>query len=261
MTARRRIGAHIPSTELFDAAKARGADVVQIFLGDPQKWTKPEVLFEGGASALREAAEAADVQLYVHAPYILNVASTNNRTRIPSRKLLQQTVTLAGEIGAKGVIVHGGHVTKGEEPQAGLDNWRKAMDRLEPGAPVLIENMAGGEHGMTRTLEMLGRLFETLEGTDAGFCLDTCHAHAGGIDLTLGTEQIVDATGRIDLVHVNDSLGEFDSGQDRHANLGNGTIGAETIAKVVAESGAPAVCETKPDGQEADIAFLREHVK
>ena len=261
MAARRRIGAHIPSTELFDAAKARGADVVQIFLGDPQAWTKPEVLFDGGAVALREAAEAADVELYVHAPYIINVASTNNRIRIPSRKLLQQTVTLAAEVGAKGVVVHGGHVTKGEEPQAGLDNWRKAMERLEPGAPVLIENMAGGEHGMTRTLEMLGRLFETLDGTDAGFCLDTCHAHAGGIDLTLGVQQVLDATGRIDLVHVNDSKGEFGSGQDRHANLGDGTIGAEVIAKVVTEAGAPAVCETKPEGQTADIAYLREHTK
>src|SRR6478735_7398187 len=229
MASPRRIGAHIPSTELFDAAKARGADVAQIFLGDPQAWTKPEVLFEGGATALRDAAEAADVELYVHAPYVINVASTNNRIRIPSRKLMQQTVTLAAEVGAKGVIVHGGHVTKDDPVEAGLDNWRKAMERLEPGAPVLIENTAGGDHAMARTLEMLGRLFTTLDGLDTGFCLDTCHAHAAGIDL----------------VHVNDSKGEFGSGQDRHANLGDGTIGAETIAAVVAESGAPGVCETK----------------
>jgi deoxyribonuclease-4 len=257
MTQRRRIGAHIPSTELFDAAKARGADAAQIFLGDPQKWTKPEVLFEGGATALREAAEAADVDLYVHAPYIINVASSNNRIRIPSRKLLQQTVTLAGEVGAKGVIVHGGHVTKDEEPQIGLDNWVKAMERLEPGAPVLIENTAGGNHAMARTLEMLGRLFHALDGLDAGFCLDTCHAHAAGIDLTKGVGQILEATGRIDLVHVNDSLGEFGSGQDRHANIGDGTIGAETIGAVVKESGAPGICETRPEGQAQDIEFLR----
>src|SRR6478752_9356495 len=258
MTARRRIGAHIPSTELFDAAKARGADVVQIFLGDPQGWKKPEVLFDGGASALREAAEAADVELYVHAPYIINVASSNNRIRIPSRKILQQTVTLAAEIGAKGVVVHGGHVTKGEEPEVGLDNWRKAMERLEPGAPVLIENTAGGDHAMARTLDMLGRLFETLDGTDTGFCLDLCHAHAAGIPLGDGVQQILDATGRIDLVHVNDSKGEFGSGQDEHANIGDGTIGADVIAAAVVESGAPGICETKPEGQAEDIAILRK---
>src|SRR6478752_3155294 len=197
MASRRRLGAHIPSTELFDVAKERGADVVQIFLGDPQGWKKPEVLFDGGADALREAAEAADVQLYVHAPYILNVASTNNRIRIPSRKLLQQTVTLAGEIGA-------------------------------------------------------------LDGIDTGFCLDLCHAHAAGIPLGDGVKQILDATGRIDLVHVNDSKGEFGSGQDEHANIGDGTIGEDVIAAAVVESGAPGICETKPEGQAEDIAILRK---
>jgi len=260
MATTRRLGAHVGPDDLFDGAKARGADAVQIFLGDPQAWSKPEVLFDGGAAALRDAAAAADVDIYVHAPYVINVASSNNRIRIPSRKLMQQTVTLAADVGAKGVVVHGGHVTKDEQPEVGLINWRKAMERLEPGAPVFIENTAGGDHAMARTLEMLGRLFEALDGLDAGFCLDTCHAHAGGIDLTLGVKQILDATGRIDLVHVNDSKGAFGSGQDRHANLGDGTIGADVIAAVVSESGAPGICETKPDGQPADLAFLREHV-
>lgn len=261
MTARRRLGAHVTPDDLFDGAKARGADVVQIFLGDPQSWDRPEVLFDGGAAALRAAAEQADVDLYVHAPYVINVASTNNRIRIPSRKLLQQTVTLAAEVGAKGVVVHGGHVTKDDAPEVGLDNWRKAMERLEPGARVLIENTAGGDHAMARTLEMLGRLFDTLDGLGAGFCLDTCHAHAAGIALGDGVAQFTDATGGIDLVHVNDSKGAFGSGQDRHANLGEGTIGAEVIAAVVSASGAPGICETRLEGQAEDIAYLREHVR
>jgi deoxyribonuclease-4 len=261
MAAHRRIGAHLPNDpDLFDTAVERGADVVQIFLGDPQAWTKPFVPFEGGAEGLVAAAAAADVDVYVHAPYVINVASTNNRIRIPSRKLLAQHAAGAAAIGAKGLVVHGGHLNAADDPDIGVDNWRKAMERLEPGAPVLIENTAGGDHAMARTLEMLGRLFHTLEGLDAGFCLDTCHAHAAGIDLAKGVGQVVEATGRIDLVHVNDSKGEFGSGQDRHANLGDGTIGAETIAAVVAESGAPGICETKPEGQAADIAFLRAHL-
>jgi len=259
-TQTRRLGVHCSQEELFDEVKARGADAVQIFLGDPQKWGKPEVAVHGGAAGLRAAAEAADVDLYVHAPYIINVASTNNRIRIPSRKLLQQVVTLAGEIGAKGVVVHGGHVTKDEDPQLGIDNWVKAMERLEPGAPVLIENTAGGTKAMTRTLEMLERLFVALDGTDAGFCLDTCHAFAAGLPLDSVVDDVLAVTGRIDLVHVNDSRGEFGSGQDRHANLGHGHIGAEAVAAVVKASGAPGICETAPDGHEADLAFLRAHV-
>ena len=83
---------------------------MQFFLGDPQGYKGPEVRYAGGADGLRADAEAAGIGLYVHAPYIVNVATTNNRIRIPSRKLLQQHMDAAAEIGARGLIVHGGHV-------------------------------------------------------------------------------------------------------------------------------------------------------
>ena len=69
-------------------------------------------------------------------------------------------------------------------------------------------------------------------------------------------------TGRIDLVHANDSRDAFDSGADRHANFGAGHIDARRPGRVVREAGAPVVCETPggADGQGADIAWLREHV-
>ena len=69
-------------------------------------------------------------------------------------------------------------------------------------------------------------------------------------------------TGRIDLVHCNDSRDEFDSGADRHANFGQGRIDPEHLASVVREAGAPVVCETPGGAEEhrADFAFLRERV-
>ena len=73
--------------------QARGATLAQFFLGDPQAWKGPEFAYAGGAAALKAAAEAAGIALYVHAPYVLNVATTNNRIRIPSRKFLQQYCT------------------------------------------------------------------------------------------------------------------------------------------------------------------------
>jgi len=90
-----RLGAHVDSTDPLTEAAAIGGDAVQIFLGDPQSWKKPATLYPGGAEALKSAAEAAGVGIVVHSPYVINVASTNNRIRIPSRKLLQQTVTEA----------------------------------------------------------------------------------------------------------------------------------------------------------------------
>ena len=78
-----RIGAHVGSDDPIAEAAARGADLVQIFLGDPQGWKDPVVAYTGGAAALRAAAEGAGLDLYVHAPYRLNVATANNRIRSP----------------------------------------------------------------------------------------------------------------------------------------------------------------------------------
>src|SRR4051812_10316026 len=178
-----RIGAHVDQADPLAEASARSADLVQFFLGDPQGWKAPVFAYPGGAPALKSAAEAAGVDLYVHAPYVLNVATTNNRIRIPSRKLLQQHVDAAAEIGVKGLIVHGGHVLAGDDPAVGFDNWRKTFERLELRVPVLIENTAGGENAMARRLDAIARLWDAVGDLDAGFCLDTCHAHAGGEEL------------------------------------------------------------------------------
>src|SRR3989337_2582802 len=111
-----RIGAHVDQTDPIAEAKARQTTLVQFFLGDPQGYKGPEIRYAGGAAGLRQDAEAAGIDLYVHAPYIVNVATTNNRIRIPSRKLLQQHMNAAAALGAKGLIVHGGHGDKEADP-------------------------------------------------------------------------------------------------------------------------------------------------
>jgi deoxyribonuclease IV len=256
------IGSHVDQEDPIAEAAARGAEVVQFFFGDPQKWKAPAVAYPGGPSALKAAAEAAGIDLYIHSAYIINVASTNNRVRIPSRKLLQQTVTLAAECGAKGVVVHGGHITDADDPDAGFDNWRKAVDQLDQACPLFIENTAGGQHAMARRLDAIGKLWDAVGHSGVGLCLDTCHAFAGGLDLSDVVDKVKGVTGRIDLVHANDSQGDFDSGIDRHANFGEGVITPEELAAVIKAAGAPAVCET-PNGTEAqaaDIKWLRDRI-
>ena len=261
-----RIGAHVDQTDPIAEAKARDADLVQFFLGDPQGYDGPEFAYAGGPEGLRADAGAAGIDLYVHSPYLINVATTNNRIRIPSLKLLQQHVDAAAAIGAKALIVHGGHVNKSDDPEKGFDNWRKAVAATDLKLPLLIENTAGGDNAMARYLERIGRVWDaisTAEGFDmVGFCLDTCHAHAGGNDLSTVVEDVLKITGRIDLVHCNDSRDEFDSGADRHANFGQGRIAAEDLASIVRDAGAPVVCETPggPAEHRADFAFLRERV-
>ena len=247
------IGAHVDSTDPLGGGAERDAGLVQFFLADPQGWRQP------APRADTEVLRRAKLALYVHAPYVLNVATTNNRIRIPSRKLLGQHAEAAAAIGARALIVHGGHVSAGDDLRAGLDNWRKTFDRMEPQLPILIENTAGGDHAMARRLDNLARLWEALDGCDVGFCLDTCHAHAAGEDLVDLVDRVLAVTGRIDLVHANDSKDAFGSGRDRHENFGAGAIDPKLLVAVVEAAGAPVVCETPGGtaGQAADIAFLR----
>ncbi len=108
------------------------------------------------------------MDVYIHAPYVINVASTNNRIRIPSRKLLDQQLKAAAAIGAKGLIVHGGHVTGDTDPAAGVANWVKAIEQIERPLPMLIENTAGGNGAMARSLEAIARLWEGVSAAADG---------------------------------------------------------------------------------------------
>lgn len=253
-----RLGAHLHDADPLPKAQAMGVEAVQFFLGDPQDWKAPS--FPGGRDPEQVRAEfvAADVIAYVHAPYVVNVASPNNRIRIPSRKILEQQLNAAAKIGAAGLIVHGGHVTASTDPAQGYDSWRKAIERIERPLPMLIENTAGGDGAMARSLDNVARLWEAViagGGDDVGFCLDTCHANSAGEDLAGIVDRIKAITGRIDLVHCNNSRDEFNSGRDRHANLTKGTIDPSLIVSVVQAAGANVICET-PDPA-ADVTWLR----
>lgn len=256
-----RIGAHVDSDDPLGEAAARKADLVQFFLSDPQGWKAPPP--RPDAAALR----SSDVDLYIHAPYVINVATPNNRIRIPSRKLLTAHAEAAAAIGAKGLIVHGGHVNRGDDLATGFENWRKTFAyAAEAGGfpvPILIENTAGGDNACARRFDALARLWEVVGPYGVGFCLDTCHAHAGGEDLLGVVDRVRAITGRIDLVHANDSRDDFNSGRDRHANLGHGKIEPDLLIAVVRAAAAPVVVETPGgvDGQAADIAYLRERLE
>ncbi len=250
------IGAHVPTAHPLDEAATRHADLVQVFLSNPQSWKKP--------LPRDDAAELAGsgLPIYVHAPYLINVVADNNRVRIPSRKILQDTCDAAAEVGAVAVVVHGGHVTGDGTVDQAFGRWRKALQVLDTDVPVLIENTASGDKAVARRVDMIARLWSEIGDLGPGFVLDTCHAWAGGEPLEGLVERILAATGRIDLIHCNDSRDPFDSRRDRHANLGNGHIPPELIVQVVREAGAPVVVETPGDAadQAADIAWLRERL-
>jgi deoxyribonuclease IV len=234
------------------------ADGVQIFLTDPQSYKAPKPRPDAGELL------QSDVMVVVHAPYMLNVASTNNRIRIPGRKLLAEHAQAAAAIGARGLVVHGGHVLAEDDPAVGVENWRKTFTyQAKNGGfplPLLIENTAGGGNAMAREMAAIARLWEAVGEFGAGFVLDTCHAWAAGWDLSTVVDDVRAITGRIDLVHLNNSRDPHGSSRDRHAPLAGGEIPTELLIDVARAADCPVILETPGDAaaHAEEIQLLRE---
>jgi deoxyribonuclease-4 len=114
---------------------------------------------------------------------------------------------------------------------------------------------------MARHFDTIARLWDHIGDKNIGFCLDTCHTWAAGEALIDAVERIQSITGRIDLVHCNDSKDPAGSGRDRHANLGAGEIDVDLLVAVVTAADAPIICETADEGRKDDIALLRDRTR
>src|SRR5687768_6864711 len=217
---RPKIGAHVPPDKPLRAAAELGAEQVQIFLSDPQSFKKP--------SPRRDADELRDspIEVVVHAPYLINVCSPKSNVRYGSRNILKQTCAAAEEIGATAVVVHGGRAE--DNIDDGFGRWVRTLETFSTTVPLYIENTPGGTNAVAKRFDDLARLWDAIgkAKTDItiGLCFDTCHAHAAGEDLATAIERVVAITGKIDLVHCNDSKDEAGRGRDRHTNLGKGQI-------------------------------------
>ena len=250
------VGAHIWGDNPLSEAEEIGADRVQLFLSNPQGWEKPP------PRADADELKAAELGIYVHAPYLINVCSPKPNVRFGSRKILTQTCEAAAAVGALAVVVHPGHAEDGLEE--GVARWTSTLERLESEVPVYLENTAGGENAVARRFDALARLWEAVEAAktdvEVGFCFDTCHAHAAGEDLSDAVERAIAITGGIDLMHANDSRDPAGTGADRHATIGEGQIDIGRLRHMIAAAAAPTVVETPREIEtlQADMQFVRD---
>jgi deoxyribonuclease IV len=252
------VGAHLEGDRLLRQARSLGADCIQIFLSSPQSWKAPPPHPE--AKGLR----ASKRDIYVHAPYLINVCSPRSNVRYGSRKILQQTCEAAAKVGARALIVHPGHAEDGIE--AGVGRWARTLEMLESPVPVYLENTAGGENAVARRFDALAKLWEAVSAAETdveiGFCFDTCHAHAAGEELSDAVERALAITGRLDLLHANDSRDPPGTGADRHTSLGSGKMDTDALRAMIragGAAGAPIVVETPGPRAvlEADLEFVR----
>ena len=253
-----KVGVHVSMHHSRRTQLDLGADVVQICLGSPQRW---------GQTKTPKGVPGSP--LFVHAPYLINLSSADPEVLRKSRQTLWQQTLVAGEIGALGVVVHGGSWKKLSSQGKALDQWEKTFGRPFH-TKVLIENSASGAHSLTRYLDDLEKLWDVLGDVrkaygDVGFCLDTCHLWSSNMgsatkwefeDPTPLVKSILSIVGKIDLVHANGSKTEYGSGKDQHSPLYTSVIPEEWMRSVILASGAEyAIAETTDPV--ADLVDLR----
>jgi len=252
-----------------------GAEAMQIFAANPRSWALPRATPAADA-AFAEQCAGRRLPVFIHAPYLVNLASPTDATRRKSVKTLRHSLERGTRLGARGVVLHAGAAIDAANFDEALATTRELLmpllDELPDNGPdLLIEPTAGGGEPLAATVGDLAAVFEILDGHPRlGVCLDTCHAYAAGHDLakpggvrtTLNALVRAVGRGRLKLIHANDTKDPLGSRRDRHATVGAGQIGAEPFAELFrhpATRGVPVIVETPGgvDGQARDIKLLK----
>ena len=251
-----------------DRAVERGMTVgcrtMQIFTKNASQWAAPPIS-EATVRRFREELERSGIGPVVsHDSYLINLASADPALRERSINAFQDELERAEALGLMGVVAHpGAHLGRGEED--GLDRIGAALRQVlkatrRQQVMLLIENTAGQGTVLGANFYHLARLIELTDGHPRlGVCLDSCHLHAAGYDLTtdlgyattfLEFERLV-GFDRLRCFHMNDSLKPLGSRVDRHTHIGEGSLGLEPFRRLMKDprlANVPKILETPKNG-------------
>ena len=236
-----KIGAHVSTagglSNAFDRASNIGAEAIQIFASSPRAWkfNQPK---EEQVNLFKEKMEQTGIwPCYIHGSYLVNIGGDPSQIE-KSIESLTNNMSVAGKIGAEGVIFHGGsHKGKGFHnivTQAS-ECLKRVLDNSPENVWLCLENSAGMGSHIGSSFEEMGELIHLVQNDNLKVCLDTEHMFAAGYDLT-NSDEVPRIMKRFDeeiglsklvAVHANDSKVELGSGVDRHENIGDGFIGID----------------------------------
>jgi deoxyribonuclease-4 len=272
------IGAHVSTAgglvKALERAEAMGAETMQIFHQSPRAW-RPTAYTDADYAAFREGIAASPVEsVYIHAVYLINVASDDAEVRRKSLASLIHALKVGDGIGARGVVVHPGTGKGLRSPSQALKMIARAFSKALAATercPLLLENTAGAGWTIGRSFEELGQLLELIDHPRIGVCLDSCHLLASGYEIRTPPAMggVVDQCAaafdleRVQALHLNDSQVGLGTNVDRHANLGEGELGRQGIRSFLGEprlQGRPVLIEVPghdghgPDKRQVEIA-------
>lgn len=219
------------------------ADTFMLYTGAPQN-TKRKAISELNIDAAWECMRQNNLNGFVvHAPYIINLANTVNPSTFEiAVEFLALEIERTAAMGSRILILHpGAHVGAGVE--AGIDRIAQGLNEVltkEQDCFIALETMAGKGSEIGRSFEELATLFDKVTYSDKlRVCMDTCHLNDAGYDVVNDFDGVIDrfdqliGKDKIALFHINDSKNARGAAKDRHANIGDGTIGTRALRYIV----------------------------
>ncbi|NLW39710.1 MAG: deoxyribonuclease IV [Tissierellia bacterium] len=270
------IGCHLTIAKGYkraaELALEVGANVFQFFSRNPRGSSNKELDLEDVEGMKEILKENNFGPLLAHAPYIINLASHKDRIYGMAKGILKEDYERLNQISIPYFNFHpGNHVGKGSE--YGIQRIIDGLNEIITGnetTMILLETMAGKGTEIGRNFKELKAIIDGVKYDDLiGVCLDTCHIYSAGYDIVENLDGVLeefdDIIGleRLKAIHLNDSMVEFNSRKDRHAKLGEGTIGLNAIKAIInhpALRDLPFYLETpnQLDGYKKEIELLKE---
>ena len=245
-----KIGSHVgmAGKEMFLAsvkeAERYGANVLMLYTGAPQNTRRKEIKDLNIEAGWAYAKQAGIREIVVHAPYIINLANTvKPETFELAVQFLEKEIRRTAAMRSHILVLHpGSALDAGAE--AGIAQAVRGLNMVlnenEDEVFIALETMAGKGSEIGRTFEEIKAIFDGVNKKERlRVCFDTCHVNDAGYDLVHDYDGVfkhfdqVIGLDQIAVFHINDSLNPLGAHKDRHANIGQGTIGFETLHRLV----------------------------
>ncbi len=269
-----RVGCHVSINKGIENAPKMahelGCEVMQIFTRPPMGGPAPELTNEICEQFKIQRAKFKIEEVYIHAPYFINLASTDNKIKYGSISAIKKELERGNQLGAKYVMTHLGSAKELEEKEAikkTINGLKKVFDGYKGKTKLLIENSAGAGKIIGDDFAEIGKILKSVKNKNlAGLCLDTQHSFASGYDWLNNFEKNMKSLDKhigienVKLIHANDSATDLGSHKDRHEHIGKGKIrleGFKKITQFARKNNINMICETDYPGVIEDIKLLK----
>jgi deoxyribonuclease-4 len=273
------IGCHLSVSKGFthmgEEALSIGANTFQYFSRNP-RGSKVKKIDEKDVEGLKKIMKESKFPVILaHAPYTLNPCAAEPKIRDFAHLAMQGDLENLEHLPGNLYTFHpGSHVGQGAEKGIELiSGLLNEVLREEQSTTVLLETMSGKGSEVGSSFDELKEIIDRVSLKDKlGVCFDTCHTYSAGYDLVNNLDGVLEefdkliGLERLKAIHLNDSMTPFSSRKDRHAPIGEGTLGLPAIVNIINHPllrKLPFYLETPNDisGYAREIKLLREHYK